>query len=68
MSIYRNSEGYYDPTAGEALARITRKERSDRRKAARKKRNREHRTEVWKNANVSGGKTTDGHGSVSGSS
>ena len=66
MSGYRNSEGYYDPTAGEALARITRKERSDRRKKARKNRNREHRTEVWRNANVPGGKTGGGHGPVAG--
>lgn len=41
MSFYINSEGYPDPTAGQALSKITsdmkRKERSDRRKAQRKK-------------------------------
>ena len=35
-NIYRNSEGYYDPTAGEVLAKCDRKEKSDRRKAIRK--------------------------------
>lgn len=35
--IYRNNEGYYDPTAGAAMSSILRKERSDRRKAIRKK-------------------------------
>ena len=34
-NIYRNSEGYYDPTAGAALAKCDRKEKSDRRKAIR---------------------------------
>ena len=36
MSTYRNAEHYYDPTAGAALAAISRKERSDRRKRIRK--------------------------------
>ena len=40
--IYRNNEGYYDPTAGAAMSSVLRKERSDRRKATRKK-NREIR-------------------------
>ena len=31
-NIYRNSEGYYDPTAGAVLAKCDRKEKSDRRK------------------------------------
>ena len=35
-NIYRNSEGYYDPTAGAVLAKCDRKKKSDRRKAARK--------------------------------
>ncbi len=35
-NIYRNSEGYYDPTAGAVLAKCDRKEKSDRRKAIRK--------------------------------
>lgn len=35
-NIYRNSEGYYDPTAGAALEKCDRKEKSDRRKAIRK--------------------------------
>lgn len=29
--IWKNSEGYYDPTAGEALSRIIRDERKKRR-------------------------------------
>ena len=36
MSTYRNAEHYYDPTAGSALAAISRKERSDRQKQVRK--------------------------------
>lgn len=43
--IYRNNEGYYDPTAGAAMSSILRKERSDRRKATRKK-NREIRKQT----------------------
>lgn len=38
--MYKNSENYYDPTAGEALSRVMsdyKKERSDRRKAERKR-------------------------------
>ena len=37
MSLYHNGEGYYDPTAGQALSNIMRKERSDRRKEKRKR-------------------------------
>ena len=36
--MYKNSEGYSDPTAGEAMSKITgeeKKARSDRRKAQR---------------------------------
>ena len=36
MTPYVNSEGYLDPTAGKALANISRKERGDRRKKKRK--------------------------------
>ena len=36
MAAYRNHEGYGDPTAGAALARCRRKEKSNRRKALRK--------------------------------
>ena len=36
MTPYVNSEGYPDPTAGKALANISRKERGDRRKKKRK--------------------------------
>ncbi|MBQ3194053.1 MAG: hypothetical protein IJB59_10865 [Oscillospiraceae bacterium] len=43
--IYRNNEGYYDPTAGAAMSSVLRKERSDRRKANRKK-NREIRKQT----------------------
>lgn len=43
--IYRNNEGYYDPTAGAAMSSVLRKERSDRRKATRKK-NREIRKQT----------------------
>ncbi|MBE6926884.1 MAG: hypothetical protein E7467_00095 [Ruminococcaceae bacterium] len=35
--IYRNCEGYSDPTAGAAMSNILRKERSQRRKAIRRK-------------------------------
>lgn len=35
-NIYRNSEGYYDPTAGSVIAKCDRKEKSDHRKAIRK--------------------------------
>jgi hypothetical protein len=35
-NVYRNSEGYYDPTAGAIIAKCDRKEHSDRRKVARK--------------------------------
>lgn len=45
--IYRNCEGYYDPTAGTAMSSIMRKERSDRRKVTRKK-NREIRKQTAK--------------------
>ena len=34
---YRNSEGYSDPTAGEAIANIRRQERKEKRIALRKK-------------------------------
>jgi len=40
MSYYRNSEGYYDPTAGEAFSRIAKDER-------RKMRNRQYRPLVY---------------------
>ena len=49
MNDYRNSEGYYDPTAGEALSRISRAERRKRRKG---KRGIWVRTEVWISAKV----------------
>ncbi len=49
MNGYRNSEGYYDPTAGEALSRISRAERRKRRKG---KRGAAIRTEVWISAKV----------------
>ena len=43
--IYRNNEGYDAPTACAAMSSILRKERSDRRKATRKK-NREIRKQT----------------------
>ena len=49
MNDYRNSEGYYDPTAGEALSRISQAERPKRRKG---KRGVFVRTEVWVSAKV----------------
>ncbi len=49
MNDYRNSEGYYDPTAGEALSRISQAERRKRRKG---KRGASVRTEVWISAKV----------------
>ena len=45
MSLYRNREKYSDPTAGEALSRITREEK--RKREQRKKRKR-IRTGVWR--------------------
>ena len=36
MNPWLNAEGYRDPTAGKALANISRKERGDRRKKKRK--------------------------------
>ena len=59
--IYRNNEGYYDPTAGAAMNSILRKERSDRRKAIRKK-NREIRkqaAEKLKRQSATGKETKD---------
>ncbi len=54
MSFYRNTEGYFDPTAGEALSNIRKKERSDRRKASRRQKAAKPRCEVWRCAEVSG--------------
>ncbi len=54
MSFYRNTEGYFDPTAGEALSNIRKKERSDRRKAIRRQKTAKRRCEVWRCAEVSG--------------
>lgn len=39
MSLYRNQDGYFDPTAGEALSRIRRQEKR-RRSLHRSKQNR----------------------------
>ena len=52
MSYYRNTEGYFDPTAGEALSKIAKKERSDRRKAIRKRNRQLRRQEASKNAEI----------------
>ena len=52
MSFYRNTEGYFDPTAGEALSNISRKERSDRRKAIRKRNRLLRRQEASKNVEI----------------
>ena len=49
MNDYRNSEGYYDPTAGEAITRVSRAERRKRRK---EKHSVLVRTEVWISAKV----------------
>ena len=46
--IWRNCEGYSDPTAGKAMSSILAKERSDRRKAIRR-RNRRLRKEAAEN-------------------
>lgn len=37
MSFYRNREGYFDPTAGEALSRIRKQEKQRSRRTYRKK-------------------------------
>lgn len=52
MSFYKNSEGYFDPTAGAALSNIRKKERSDRRKAIRKRNRQKRRQEVSKNVEI----------------
>lgn len=52
MNFYRNSEGYSDPTAGAALSNIRKKERSDRRKAIRKRNRQIRRQEVSKNVEI----------------
>ena len=46
MRYGRNPEGYADPTATEALARVIAEERKAHRKGQRKKRNRRKRTSV----------------------
>ena len=62
MSFYRNTEGYFDPTAGEALSNISRKERSDRRKAIRKRNRLLRRQEASKNVEIcaESGRNEDG--------
>lgn len=62
MSFYRNTEGYFDPTAGEALSNISRKERSDRRKAIRKRNRQLRRQEASKNVEIyaESGRNEDG--------
>lgn len=59
--IYYNSEGYFDPTAGAAMSRILRKERSDRRKAIRKKNRtiRKQKAQKLELASVNGGYADD---------
>lgn len=52
MNFYKNSEGYSDPTAGAALSNIRKKERSDRRKAIRKRNRQIRRQEVSKNVEI----------------
>ena len=52
MSFYKNSEGYSDPTAGAALSNIRRKERSDRRKAIRKRNRQIRGQEASKNVEI----------------
>ena len=52
MSLYKNSEGYSDPTAGAALSNIRKKERSDRRKAIRKRNRQTRGKEVSKNVKI----------------
>ncbi len=54
MSFYRNTEGYYDPTAGQALSNIRKKERSDRRKAIRRRNRQKLREEASKNVEIRG--------------
>ena len=53
-SVYRNSEGYYDPTAGAAIAKIT---RTERRKARHKAKRQD---ELKKSASVYTNKKDDG--------
>ena len=46
MTPYLNAEGYRDPTAGKALANISRKERSDRRKRKRTVMKKDEKTRI----------------------
>lgn len=48
--IYRNSEGYSDPTAGAAMSNILRDERKKRRKASRKHKRQPRMTQQKKTA------------------
>ena len=59
--IYRNNEGYFDPTAGAAMSSIMRKERSDRRKAIRKKNReiRKQKAQKLEQTSVKGGSVND---------
>jgi hypothetical protein len=45
---YYNSEGYYDPTAGAAIANIVREERRINRKPRKKPQSKKRRTTVWR--------------------
>ena len=59
--IYRNNEGYFDPTAGAAMSSIMKKERSDRRKAIRKKNReiRKQKAQKLEQASAKGGSEND---------
>lgn len=55
-SVFRNAEGYYDPTAGAVLAKCARedrKARSDRKKAARRARARARKKAAWNSWSIS---------------
>ncbi len=48
MSFYRNAEWYYDPTAGEALSNIRRREKRKRQRKVNREMNADTRTKTEK--------------------
>lgn len=62
MNFYRNSERYFDPTAGAALSKIAKEERNKRRKAIHERNKQSPCREVSKN--VETGRSVEGSGNV----
>ncbi len=63
MNVYRNFEGYSDPTAGEALSNIFKEERKARRKADKKRKVAIRNNDLSKNVDE---KESGRDGSISG--